>query len=154
MSGRSVSHDTFIIDRYYDVTPSRVYTAWADPDEKALWFPIGEEFDFRVGGREYSQGIAPDGHQYTYDAIYQEIVPSERIIYSYAMDLDKTRISVSVASVEFKAKGSGTQLLLTEQGAFLDGLDNVSQREHGTKILLDKLGETLLPASSKKYIKK
>ena len=39
-----------------------------------------------------------------YDARYQDIVPNERIIYSYDMHLDDKRISVSLATVELEAR--------------------------------------------------
>ena len=42
-----------------------------------------------------------------------------------------------------RAEGEGTRLVLTEQGAFLDGLDYVAQREEGTQQLLDNLGKAL-----------
>ncbi|MGG3640089.1 SRPBCC family protein [Bacillus gobiensis] len=143
MSKRFVTHDTFVIERVYDSPPAQVFSAWADPAAKAKWFTKSDEFDFRVGGRESSRGGPPDGPVYTFDAYYQEIVPDERIVYSYTMDLDETRISVSVTTVEFKPAEGGTQLIFTEQGAFLDGHDSPADREHGTKIMLDKLGEEL-----------
>jgi hypothetical protein len=59
------------------------------------------------------------------------------------MQLDETRISVSLATVEFKLAGGGTQLIVTEQGAYLDGHDTPAQREHGTGELLDALGAEL-----------
>nr|WP_227011749.1 hypothetical protein [Paenibacillus lutimineralis] len=34
-------------------------------------------------------------------------------------------------------------LIYTEQGVFLDDLDTPEQREHGTKVLLDRLGDAL-----------
>ena len=34
-------------------------------------------------------------------------------------------------------------MTLTEQGAYLDGLDNAGLREHGTGVLLDQLGAVL-----------
>jgi uncharacterized protein YndB with AHSA1/START domain len=143
MNKRFATHDTFVIEKTYNASPERVFTAWADPAAKAKWFPKADEFDFRVGGREYSQGGPKGGPVFTFDACYQEIVPNQRIVYSYTMDLDETRISVSVTTVEFKYAEAGTQLIYTEQGVFLDGHDMVAQREHGTKVMLDKLGEYL-----------
>jgi uncharacterized protein YndB with AHSA1/START domain len=84
-----------------------------------------------------------EGAVYTYDAYYQDIVPEQRIAYTYIMDRNETRISVSVATVEFKPAGAGTQLIFTEQGAFLDGEDKPEYREHGTKVLLDALDTVL-----------
>ncbi len=66
------------------------------------------------------------------------------------MHLDARRISVSLATVEFKPAGSGTRLTFTEQGVFLDGYDEPAAREHGTRALLDKLDAYLQrdPAST------
>lgn len=70
-------------------------------------------------------------------------MPDQRIVYTYDMHLDETRISVSLATVEFEPAGAGTRLVFTEQGAFLDGLDTPAQREQGTGELLDALGGEL-----------
>ena len=68
----------------------------------------------------------------------------ERIVYAYEMRLDGRKISVSLATFEFKAAaGGGTAFRMTEQGAFLDGYDDAGSREHGTNVLLDRLGEAL-----------
>jgi len=144
---RSVTHGTFTVERTYPVPPARVFAAWGSKEAKARWFPAGGqnptfELDFRVGGREYSTGSVPGGGpQFIYDATYQDIVPDSRIIYSYAMYIDGVRMSVSVATVEFKPAGKGTRLVFTEQGAFLDGHDDPSQRAAGTEQLLDALGK-------------
>ena len=36
-----------------------------------------------------------------FDSLYYDIVPDERIVYSYEMHLDDKRISVSLATIEF-----------------------------------------------------
>jgi uncharacterized protein YndB with AHSA1/START domain len=59
------------------------------------------------------------------------------------MYMDETRISVSLATVEFEPEGAGTRLVYTEQGAFLDGYDAPAGREQGTRDLLDALGAEL-----------
>jgi uncharacterized protein YndB with AHSA1/START domain len=149
MSQRSVEHATFVIERNYDASPSRVFAAWADPDAKARWFgppddsPGEFELDFRVGGRELNRGKGPGGGDYAYEATYQDIVPDERIVYSYDMHMNGTRISVSLSTVELKANGDGTRLVYTEQGAFLDGHDTPAQREGGSGGLFDALEREL-----------
>ena len=75
--------------------------------------------------------------------IYQDIVENQRIIYAYDMHIDDRRISVSLATIELKPEGSGTRLIFTEQGAFLDGYDDPGDRERGTRLLLDALGRSL-----------
>jgi MerR family transcriptional regulator, thiopeptide resistance regulator len=143
MNEPSAKHSTFVIERSYKHSPARVFAVWAGQAAKAGWFPKAEEFDFRVGGREFNRGGPPEGPIYTFDALYQEIVPDRRIVYSYTLDMEDTRISVSVTTVEFKPDDSGTRLIYTEQGVFLDGHDTPEQREHGTKALLDQLGNAL-----------
>ncbi len=154
MTERSVTHATFSIERVYPASPARVFAAWSSQAAKARWF-VGpdewkksdHELDFRVGGRERVSGGPPGGPVHVYNGVYQDIVPDQRFIVSYDMHLDERRISVSLATVELKPAGatpdSGTRLIYTEQGAFLDGYDNAGQREHGTRALLDKLGEAL-----------
>jgi len=150
MTKRSAIHATFVIERNFKAPPARVFNAFADRAAKASWFagPGGwekkrHEFDFRVGGRERLSGGPKGGTVHSFDALYQDIVPNERIIYTYDMHLDETRISVSLATVEFKPAGAGTLLMITEQGAFLDGYDDAGSRERGTQFLLDALGRSL-----------
>jgi uncharacterized protein YndB with AHSA1/START domain len=145
-SERSTAHATFVIERTYDATPQRVFDAWADPAAKTQWFGPPEKpkdsysLDFRVGGSEHLVIPMSDGPTYSFDAIYQDIVPGQRIVYTYDMHRDDARISVSVATVEIEPAGDGTRLTLTEQGVFLDGLDTSAAREHGTNVLMDALG--------------
>jgi uncharacterized protein YndB with AHSA1/START domain len=147
MTERSVTHSTFVLERSYGASPARVFAAWADPAQKSQWFGgAGEgdyEMDFRVGGTESNSGKIEDGPTYAYDAVYQDIVDDERIVYTYDMHLDGDRISVSVSTVEFRPEGDGTRLVYTEQGAFLDGLDDPKLRQNGTGGMLDALGKLL-----------
>jgi uncharacterized protein YndB with AHSA1/START domain len=151
MSERSVEHATFVVDRVYDASPDRAFAAWSDPRAKARWFHDSEEefeFDFRVGGWERRRGMLPDGREYTFQAVYWDIVPGRRIVYTYDMLLDGIRISVSVATVEFKPERGGTRLVFTEQGTFLDGHETPARREHGMGSLLDSLGHWLQSSRS------
>jgi uncharacterized protein YndB with AHSA1/START domain/GNAT superfamily N-acetyltransferase len=150
MTKRSTTHATFVIERDYKAAPAKVFDAFANPVSKAKWF-VGPEhweksnhkLDFRVGGKESVSGGPPGGAVHYYDAEYWDIVANERIVSSYEMRLDAQRISVSLASMDFRPNGAGTKLVLTEQGIFLDGYDDAGERERGTRELLDQL-ETYL----------
>lgn len=149
MSERTVEHAAFVVERVYDASPDRVFAAWSDPQAKAQWFrgSQGEfELDFRVGGWERGRGTLPDGREHAFEALYRDIVPDRRIVYTYDMHLDGNRISVSVVTVEFKPVRDGTRLVLTEQGAFLDGREIPARRERGMGSLLDSLGQWLRAA--------
>jgi hypothetical protein len=45
--------------------------------------------------------------------------------------------------MQLKAQGAKTTLMITEQGAFLDGYDGAGSRAQGTGHLLDALGASL-----------
>jgi len=141
MTEHFVKHATFVVEQTYSASASKVYNSWADPVAKAKWFSKPEIFEFQVGGREYSSGGPPEGPIFIYDACYQEIIPDQRIVYTYNLDSEGKRISVSVVTVEFIPTKDGTQLIFTEQGAFFDGHDTPENREHGTKVMLDELGK-------------
>ena len=152
MPERSVVHSTFTIERTYDRPPTRVFAAWADPGLKSRWFgggtddaPIGLDMDFRVGGRETDRSEPGADPASGYEARYHDIVPDERIVFTYDLSLGGSLVSVSLATVEFRAAGggTGTQLTYTEHGAFLDGLDDPELRKNGTGGMLDELGRWL-----------
>ena len=151
MTERSVIHDTFSIERAYPAAPSRVFAAFASAEAKTAWGETGDietaadaessEFDFRVGGRERF-AVSAGGSIYRYDALYYDIVPDQRIVYSYEMYADGARISVSVTTIEFAKSGDGTALTWTEQGTYLDGIDGPQApalRKGGTTEMLDGL---------------
>jgi uncharacterized protein YndB with AHSA1/START domain len=147
MTERSTEHTTFVLERRYAASPARVFAAWADPVQKAQWFVGPDEWikfthetDFRVGGRERISTGPAGGPMHKFDCCYQDIVPDQRIIYSYIMHLDDTPMSISLTTIELRPDGTGTQLTFTEQGVFLDGTDWVANREEGSRGLLDKLG--------------
>jgi uncharacterized protein YndB with AHSA1/START domain len=116
-----------------------VYKALSDEVAKSRWFygPEGwrlieRTMDFRVGGRERVKGGFDGGATTTFDAIYHDVVPRERIVYTYEMRVDDRKISVSLATLEIEPAGVGrTKLKICEQGAFLDGYDDAGSRERG-----------------------
>jgi uncharacterized protein YndB with AHSA1/START domain len=150
MTKRSVTHGIFTIERHFDASPRRVFQSFADPQAKARWFqgppewgPNEKTMDFRVGGRETNRVTPPGGQVHSFNALYYDIVPDERIVYAYEMYFDDVRISVSLATIQLLPDGAGTRLKLTEQGAYLDAFDNPAVREEGTKALMDKLEASL-----------
>ena len=156
MTDRPVIHDTFAIERTYPAPAGRVFAAFASKQAKDTWGDTGDltetgadaatgEFDFRIGGHERS-GFGYQDISYQYDARYYDIVPDQRIIYSYSMYADGALISVSVATIELVATAGGTALTWTEQGAYVDGIDGPEApqlREGGIAEMLDGLAKYL-----------
>jgi uncharacterized protein YndB with AHSA1/START domain len=150
-SVRSVVHATFHLQRRYDAPAARVWKALTDEAAKQKWFGgtpgrwelLERTMDVRAGGRERLRGRWEGGMVSTFDATYYDVVPNERLVYTYEMYMDARKISVSLATMQLKAEGAKTTLMVTEQGAFLDGYDDAGSREHGTGHLLDALGASL-----------
>ena len=78
-------------------------------------------------------------------------MPDERIVFAYSLSLSLSlsagdvRASAALTTVELAADGGGTRtrLLLTEQVAFLDGVDGTASRQRGWGALLDRLGDAI-----------
>ncbi|MGA3082073.1 MAG: SRPBCC family protein [Terracidiphilus sp.] len=156
MDQQPVIHNTFVVERSYPVKPERVFAAFADPAQKRRWYAEGEHYevvsyeqDFRVGGEEhYAKSGFKEGHPLTglslkSENIYRDIVPNRRIIFTSTMALADRCISVSLGTVELLPTTQGTDLILTHQGAFLEGSGGPEMREAGWRGLLDKLAEVL-----------
>jgi uncharacterized protein YndB with AHSA1/START domain len=155
MEGKAVNHSTFVIERSYLATPTRVFAAFADPQLKRYWFTEGfnkepDEFqmDFRVGGTEtfryhYREGTPFSGIEFANDSTYQDIVLDKRIVNSSTMAIGGNCISASLTTFEFLPADEGTKLVFTFQGAFFENSDGPQIREMGWNKLLDRLSESL-----------
>ena len=149
---RSVVHATFHLQRTYDAPVARIWRALTDEAAKQKWFggPPGRwellerHMDVRTGGSERLKGRWEGGVVSSFEATYHDVIPNERLVYSYQMHLDEKKISVSLATMQLKAEAGKTTLIVTEQGAFLDGYDDAGSREQGTGHLLDALGRSLM----------
>ena len=126
MAERNVTHGTFVIERNYPVSPERVFTAFSDPALKHRWFVDDEAsgvedfgMDFRVGGLERKRFSNKYG-VFTNDTVYLDIVLNRRIVFAYTMSMGDRRFSSSQATVELVAAEKGTNLIFTDQGAYLD----------------------------------
>lgn len=148
---RSVVHATFHLERSYEAPIARVWKALTNQEAKQKWFSgtpgrwklLERHMDVRVGGSERLKGRWAGGVVSTFDAVYHDAIPEQRLVYSYVMHLDEKKISVSLATLQLDATDGKTTLKVTEQGAFLDGYDDAGSREHGTGHLLDALGASL-----------
>jgi uncharacterized protein YndB with AHSA1/START domain len=145
-----VVHRTLSVERTYPAPPARVFAAFADPATKRRWFAEGagvevEEFalDFRVGGFERTRFRSVGGAPGRNDTLFLDIVAGERIVFASALTAGEVRTSAALTTVELAADGGGTRLLLTEQVAFLDGVDGAARRRSGWGALLDRLGDAM-----------
>jgi uncharacterized protein YndB with AHSA1/START domain len=142
---RSVAHSTFDIERALPAPVERVFAAWSDAATKRRWAACHDDWrleehrlDFRVGGTEVNRTVEPDGTAHTMNARFLDIVPDQRIVYVYDMQVGDTRISVSLVTVVFerartKTAKATTKMTFTEQVTFLDGHGDAEERREGTE---------------------
>ena len=154
MAEQSVAHSTFVIERSYPQPPDRVFGAFAQPARKRRWYAEGDheiqefEMEFRVGGSERLRYRFKEGHPIAGSEIdnvssYQDIVPEKRIVISEKMSLNGKPISITVVTLEFLGSETGTDVVLTNQGAFIDWPDGARMIEHGWRELLERLGREI-----------
>lgn len=154
MADQAVIHSTFVIERNYPQSPQRVYAAFAQPARKRRWYAEGDheiqefEMEFRVGGSERFSYRFKEGHPIAGSAIanesnYQDIVPEKRIVTTTRMSLNEKPILVAVLTLEFAATATGTNLVFTNQGTYIDWPDGPGMIEHGWRTLFDRLGKEL-----------
>ena len=115
---RLVVHATFHLQRTYDAPVARVWKALTNETAKQKWFGgtagswelIERHMDVRVGGIERLKGRWEGGVVSTFEATYHDIVPNQRLVYSYVMHLDDRKISVSLATMQLQSDGGKTTL--------------------------------------------
>ncbi len=153
MKDSQLFHGSFSHSRSLPASPAAIFAAFADTAVRRRWFQIPSEpdgahheLDFRVGGAEIARGrLAGAGLPETieYRSRFVEIVPEERIIYTYELSLNGELRSVSLVSVELAPDAGGTRLTYTEHYVFTafsgDGWHDRAERERGIPLQLNGL---------------
>jgi uncharacterized protein YndB with AHSA1/START domain len=155
MPDSTAIHSTFVIERNYPQSPERVYAAFAQPARKRRWYAEGDheiqefEMEFRVGGAErfryrFKEGHPIAGSEIANESTYQDIAPENRIVTSTRMSLNRKPILVAVLTLEFVPSEAGSNLVLTNQGTYIDWPDGPAMLEHGWRTLFDRLEKDLV----------
>jgi len=132
--------------RRFAASPEKVYAAWADPEKLVQWFGPGAvepgsvkaDIDLRVGGR-YRISFNAKGEYNQVGGVYREVVPNERLVFTWAWHSTPERESLVTVSV--KPDGAGS-LLTFHHAQFVDATAR-DNHERGWTDLLGKLEDFL-----------
>jgi uncharacterized protein YndB with AHSA1/START domain len=121
------------IKRRLNAPPEKVFAAWTDPQKLKRWFgPEGvethsAEIEARVGGRYRFVARSPDGEEHEVSGVYREVVPNEKLVFTWAWRTTPER--ESLVTVELERDGSGTVLTLTHEHFYDEDARN--RHQHG-----------------------
>jgi len=118
----TIAKPSLTLKRRLRALPAQVYSAWTEPEKVKRWFGPGDveivlaEFDTRVGGRYRIVGRSPDGEEHDVSGVFREVIPGERLVYTWAWRSTPER--QSLVTVEFRREGEGTLLTLRHEDFF------------------------------------
>lgn len=129
------------LERRLNAPPSKIYRAWTDSAKISRWFGpedaeiLRTETDVRVGGRFRIVFRGPDGEEHDVGGVYREVVPNQRLVFTWAWRSTPER--ESLVTVALKRDGDGTLLTLQHEQFF----DEAARDRHGRgwNETLDKL---------------
>ena len=99
-----------------------VFRAWTSADELALWFgptyakARKVEVDLRVDGRYSMELHHEDGSVYPLSGRYLEILPPERLVFTWAWGAGEIAHVETQVTMLFAEVGDGTELTLIHEG--------------------------------------
>jgi uncharacterized protein YndB with AHSA1/START domain len=133
----TLTNRSFTLTRWFDAPRERVWRAWTDPRELAMWWgPHGftnpeVEADFRPGGKLRIVMRSPDGVDFPVIGEFLEVDPPSRLVFTddvtdqapaeWRTNLDRNRPSSPpgsplriVVEVSFIERDGGTLLTVTD----------------------------------------
>jgi uncharacterized protein YndB with AHSA1/START domain len=141
MATATAAKPSLTIKRRLKAPPAKVYAAWTDPEKVKGWMGPAEmkashvECDLRVGGRYRWVMVAPSGEEHDVRGVYREVVPNEKLVFTWAWKSTPER--ESLVTVLLKPDGDGTLLTLTHEQFFDE--DARDRHNYGWSSALDKM---------------
>jgi uncharacterized protein YndB with AHSA1/START domain len=139
-----------VITRVFDAPRELVFKVWTDPRHIASWWgPHGFTtpldtiaMDVRQGGAWRIRMLAPDGSAYWMHGVYREIVEPERLVFTYASELQAGAPQhETLVTVTFADQGDKTKM--TFQQAVFPTVEDRDSHEGGWSECFDELADYL-----------
>jgi uncharacterized protein YndB with AHSA1/START domain len=135
------TENTLVLTRIFAAPRALVFSAWTDPERAAVWWgpqgfvTLSCRMDVRPGGSWRIRMRSPQGEIHTKAGVYREIVPPERLVFTWAWeDADAVRGHETLVTVTFEDHGHATKLTL-HQAIFESATAREAHREGWTSCL-------------------
>jgi len=141
----TLADDELLISRVVDAPADIAFSMWTDPEHFRNWMGPGKyecrhaEMDVRVGGAYRGMIYADDTGEGWFGGVYREIVPNERLVFTWKWDSGPSGELESLVTITF-AEHNGRTTMTFHQSPFL----NVERRDShigGWTSAFNKLGE-------------
>lgn len=138
-----------VITRVFDAPRELVFKAYTDPNLIPQWWgPRGytttvDKMDVRPGGVWRFVQRGPDGNEYAFNGVYREIVPTERLAYTF--EFEGMPGHVLLETVTFEEHDGKTKVTATALFDTVEDRDGMlkSGMEGGAAESWDRLTEHL-----------
>ena len=108
-----MNNEPFVIERTFNASAARVWSAITDRDEMSKWYFDLEAFRPEVGFAFQFKGGPADDRQYLHLCQVTEVVPGTKLVYSWRYDGYE---GISYVTFELIAADGKTTLRLTHSG--------------------------------------
>lgn len=151
----AVANDrTLVVSRTFDAPRELVFRMWTEAAHFAQWCAparfeiVDSRVDARRGGVWLSEMKAPDGETCVASGVYRDIVPPERLVFTYAHEAaDGSRGPETLVTVLFEEVNGKTRLTLNQ--SVFDTVENRVAHSMGWNECMDRLAEHLSLAASR-----
>jgi uncharacterized protein YndB with AHSA1/START domain len=110
---------TLVVTRTFNAPRPLVFKAWTEAKRAAVWWgpqgftTLSCRMDVRPGGAWRIQMRSPQGTLHTKRGVYTEIVPPERLVFTWAWeDADGNPGHQTLVTIHFEDNGPATKLTL------------------------------------------
>lgn len=135
------------ITRLLDAPRSLVFKVWTQPEHMVRWLgPKGFtapscELDLRPGGTWRACIRSPEGNDHRMQGVYREIVPPERLVFTFAWEEDGVPGHETLVTVTF-AEQAGRTLFTFHQATF-ESVESRDSHHGGWSSCFDRLADYL-----------
>ncbi|HET9221577.1 MAG TPA: SRPBCC family protein [Roseiflexaceae bacterium] len=135
-----------VMTRVFDAPRELVFKTYIDPKLLPQWWGMGgtttvDKMDVRPGGQWRYVQHDESGNQFAFSGVYQEVVPPERLTYTFEFEAMPGHVMVeTILFEEQDGKTNLTSIAVFETLADLEGMLQ-SGAEHGATITWNRLAE-------------